>query len=351
MNLDFLYQTFFGYTIQDLLIAIGLLVAGYVVGKIVYYLFKTVGRKLTAKTKTDLDDVLLDVIEEPIVVIIFLTGAYSAAIYLKMQDRFFSVILKMAVIILLSWTAIRLVNAIIEKILIPLTKKTKSDFDDQIIPLFSKGSKTVIVILALIMLLDVVGFDVTALVAGAGIIGLALAFAAQETVSNLFGGVSLLLDKSIRLGDKIKLESGEVGIVDEVGLRSTRIRTYSNETILVPNSIMANSKIVNFAQPNSFGRGEIKFGAVYGSDPEKVIKIITDLMKRNPNTSKHKDREPKVEMLSMGDFSLNFTAKFWCDDYTQIWPTERELTIEIYNGLNKNKIGIPFPTQTVYLKK
>ncbi|GAG07218.1 unnamed protein product, partial [marine sediment metagenome] len=134
-----------------------------------------------------------------------------------------------------------------------------------------------------------------------------------------------------------------------VGIRSTRVRTYSNEVIIVPNSIMANSKIINYAQPTLYGRGQVKFGVVYGANPDKVQKTILDIVKKHPKISTKK--EPVVEFLSMGDFSLNFTAKFWCEDYTAVWRTERELTTAIYNGLNKAKIGIPFPTQTVYLKK
>lgn len=349
MAIEFLSQTFFGHTLQDLLIAVGILVGGFIVGKVVYFLFKTVGRKVTAKTKTDLDDVFIDIIEEPIVAIIFLIGAYGSAAYLKIQDGLFSVMLKIAVILVLAWTAVRLVNGIRDKVLVPLAAKTKADFDDQMIPLFSKGSKAIIVIIALIMLLDAAGFDVTALLAGVGIGGLALAFAAQETVSNLFGGVSLLLDKSVKIGDKIRLESGEVGLVDEVGLRSTRIRTFSNEVIIVPNSKMANSKIINYAQPNLYGRGEVKFGVNYGSNPDKVHKVVLETLKKNKKVSVRK--EPVVDFLSMGDFSLNFSAKFWCDNYGDVWSTERALTKEIYNALNKNKIGIPFPTHTVYLQK
>jgi len=355
MAIEILSQTFFGITFQNLLIALGIVLGSVLVGKIVYYLFKTVGRRLTAKTKTEFDDILIDIIEEPIVAIIFLVGVYIAFGYLRVEDiginGTFNAMLKVATIAVIAWSAMRFVNAFVKKILVPLTAKTKSSFDDQMVPLVSKGGKAIIVIITLIMILDVIGFDVTALLAGLGIGGLALAFAAQETVSNLFGGVSLILDKSIKIGDKIRLESGEVGLVDEVGLRSTRIRTFSNEVIIVPNSKMANGKIVNYAQPNSYGRGEIKFGVVYGSDPDKVEKTVTDIMKKNIKVSKKEDKQPVVEFLSMGDYSLNFTAKFWCNDYGDVWSTERALTKEIYNGLNKNKIGIPFPTHTIYMKK
>ncbi|MFH1895274.1 MAG: mechanosensitive ion channel domain-containing protein [archaeon] len=351
MAYEFLGWTFFEISLLNILIALGIIIGAFFIGKIVYYLFKTVGRKITAKTKTDLDDVFIDIIEEPVVAIIILVGVFIAFQFLKIGDGIINALLKVAVIVVLAWTALRFVNAVRDKLLVPLAQKTKSSFDDQMIPLISKASKAIIAIIATIMVLDSVGFDVTALLAGLGIGGLALAFAAQETVSNVFGGISLILDKSIKIGDKIKLESGEVGIVNEIDIRSTRIRTYSNEIIIIPNSKMANSKIINYAQPNSFGRGEIKFSVVYGSDIDKVQKVVLDAMKKNEKVSKHKDREPAVDFLLMADFSLNFSAKFWCDDYTEVWPTERQLTKEIYNALNKNKIGIPFPTHTVYLQK
>ncbi len=355
MALEILSQTFFGITLQNILISLGIAVGAYIIGKIVYYLFKTVGRKLTAKTKTDLDDVLIDIIEEPIVAIIVLVGVFIAFTFLGIQDKgingLFNSVFKIAVIIVLAWTAFRFINALSDKILIPLSKKTKASFDDHLVPLISKGAKAIVAVIAVIMIMDSIGFDVTALIAGLGIGGLAIAFAAQETISNLFGGISLMLDKSIKIGDKIRIDSGEVGVVNEIGLRSTRIRTFSNEVIIVPNSKMANSKIINYAQPNNYGRGQIKFGVTYGTEPAKVQKIVLDILKNNLKVSKKEDRKPVVEFLSMGDFSLNFTAKFWCDDYTNVWSAERELTTAIYNGLNKNKIGIPFPTQTVYLQK
>jgi MscS family membrane protein len=353
MALEILSQTFFGITLSNIITALGIIVGSIIFGKIVYFFFKTVGRKITAKTRTDLDDVLIDIIEEPVVAVVFLIGVYIAFNFLQVRDagikEIFNSTFKTAIIIVLAWTATRFVNAFREKILIPLSRKTKSSFDDQLVPLFSKGAKLIIAAIALIMVLDSIGFDVTALVAGIGIGGLALAFAAQETISNLFGGVSLILDKSVKIGDKIKLESGEVGVVQEVGLRSTRIKTYSNEVIIVPNSKMANSKIINYAQPNLYGRGEVKFGVSYGSDVNKVEKVVLEIMKKHPKVSVKK--EPKVEFLEMADFSLNFTAKFWCEKYTDVWSTERELTKEIYNGLRKNKIEIPFPTHTVYVKK
>ncbi len=349
MALEFLDWTFFGFTLYKILIALGIIIASYIIGKILYYLFKTVGRRLTAKTKTDLDDVLIDIIEEPIVAIVFLAGVYFALAYLGIKNGILEGILKAATIAIIAWAGIRFVDTFVKKILIPLTAKTKSSFDDQMVPLFSKGAKAVIIILSLVMVLDSVGFDVTALLAGIGIGGIAIAFAAQETISNVFGGISLILDKTFKVGDKIRLDSGEVGLVDEVGLRSTRVRTFANEVIIIPNSTMANSKIINYAQPNALGRGEVKFGVVYGSNPEKVQKIVLEIIKKHSKVSKEK--EPTVEFLSMGDFSLNFSAKFWLDDYAEIWGTEREMTSLIYNGLNKNKIGIPFPTHTIYMKK
>ncbi len=354
MLLDILSQTYYGIPLEKIIISLGIIVGSFILGKIVYKLFKSIGRKLTSKTSSDLDDVLIDIIEEPIVAGIFLAGAYYSFNFLGVQNTgingFFFVAFKIAVILVLAWTGIRVIDAIAKKILVPLSQKTSSSFDDHLIPLFSKGFKAIIGVTALIMALDSVGFDITAILAGLGIGGLAIAFAAQETIANFFGGISLILDKSFSVGDKIRLDSGELGVVVEVGLRSTRIRTYSNEVIIIPNSIMAKSKIINYAQPDSYGRGSINFGVAYGSDAGKVQKLIKEVIDKNPKVSKSKDKETVVEFMSMGDFSLNFTAKFWCDEYNDVYPTERELTKEIYDALNKNKIEIPFPTHTVYMK-
>ena len=252
-------------------------------------------------------------------------------------------------ILAVSFFLIKLADALIELFLVPITAKTKSTLDDQLLPLLSKGIKLILGIIALIIVLSNFGINVTALIAGLGIGGIAIAFAAQKTIENIFGGVSLLMDKSFRVGDKIKLESGLFGTVKDLGIRSTKIQTPDNEIIVIPNSILANSILQNAALPISRTRVNVDFGVVYGSNVEQVKKIAVQAIKGMKDVLP--EPAPNVDFVALGDFSLNFTLRFWVKRWQDVWPNKLEARKRVYEALNKAKINFAFPTQTVHLEK
>ena len=186
------------------------------------------------------------------------------------------------------------------------------------------------------------------LVASLGIAGIAVAFALQNTLGNIFGGISLILDKSVKVDDVIKLDQDTYGTVIDVGLRSTKILTWDGELVTIPNGKLADSRILNFYQPNPSVRVVIEFGVEYGSDTSKVNKVILDAISKIPVVLK--DPAPKVMMMEMGDSALKFKALFWVENFDIKFDTKSLATEEIYNALRKAGIGIPFPTRTIYLK-
>ena len=179
--------------------------------------------------------------------------------------------------------------------------------------------------------------------------GIAISFAVKDSLSNIFGGISIILDQSFRVGDKIKIDSGEVGVVEDIGLRSTKIKNYDNQIIILPNGYMANAKVINYAQPNNLVKFRVNFGVDYGSNPEKVKKVIIETLIKIKNVLK--DPAPGVVFKEMGDSALIFQAMAWVDDYNDAFMTKEESTNKIYLALNKAKIGIPFPQMDVHLKK
>ena len=181
------------------------------------------------------------------------------------------------------------------------------------------------------------------------LIAFAIAFAMQESLSNIFGGISIILDKSIRIGDLITLDDKTTGKILKIGLRSTRIKTFDNEAIIIPNSKLANGNIHNIAQPEPKLRVVIPFGVAYGSDINKVKRLVLLEIKK----VKHfvDDPEPSVKFLEMADSSLNFKAFFFVDSFENRFGAIDEANTRIYNALNKAKIEIPFPQVDVHLKK
>lgn len=186
------------------------------------------------------------------------------------------------------------------------------------------------------------------MLASLGIAGIAVAFALQSTLGNIFGGISIILDKSVKVGDKIKLDDNTMGTVLRIGLRSTKILTFDNELMTIPSGKLADSKILNFLQPNPVVRAAIDFGVEYGSDTAEVRKIVLDVIRKTPHVLK--EPEPKVLMIEMADFALKFRVLFWVGEFDKKFDTKALATEEIYNALVKNKVGIPFPTRTVYLR-
>jgi len=207
----------------------------------------------------------------------------------------------------------------------------------------------VLIALTLLYILEVWGIAIGPLLAGLGVAGIAVALALQPALANIFSGASVILDKSIKVGDLIYLDSETKGRVLKVGLRSTKILTFDNELIIVPNSKIADSKIQNIGEPEPKTRVVIPFGVAYGSDVGKVKKVVMTEIKKVKNFID--EPEPVVRFREMADSSLNFKAYFYVNSFINRFAAIDEANTRIYNALNKNKINIPFPQMDVHLKK
>ena len=193
------------------------------------------------------------------------------------------------------------------------------------------------------------GIQIGPLLAGLGIAGLAVALALQPTLSNIFSGVSMILDKTLKVGDLVYLDQNVKGKVERIGLRSTRIRTFDNELVIIPNTKLADSQIQNIALPEPKSRATVMFGVAYGSNIDNVKKIIIKELKTIKGVSK--DPGPIVRFSEMADSSLNFKAYFYVDHFEDRASGVDEANTKIYNALNKAGIEIPFPQRDVHMKK
>ena len=246
-------KTYFGNTVQEWLVALGIIFGSYILGKIVYWIFSGFARKLTARTKTNIDDIIIDLIEEPIVASIFASGIWFGLNMLVLPEALDKVISRsysVLIWLLIGWLLVRLFNAFYRNVMIPWAEKTDNDLDDQIMPILGRAVRSIIWIMAIIIGLDSAGYNIGALIAGLGIGGLALAMAAKDTVSNIFGGFTIFTDKPFKLGDRIVI-NGVDGTVSEIGLRSTRITTLAGRMVTMPNSSFADSPVENISvEPN-----------------------------------------------------------------------------------------------------
>ena len=256
----------------------------------------------------------------------------------------------MLIIFNIAWFLIRIVDGVIHHFIRPLAEKTESKFDDQIIPVLSKISKFAIALIALILVLDNFGFDVITLLAGLGIVGVAVAFAAQETISDVFGGLSIFTSRPFVVGDTVEIDNIQ-GTVENVGLRYTRIRDLDGRINVYPNRKVATGILKNWSSEPS-RRIKMNIGVVYGTTTEKLEKgmeLIRKIISDNSKTTK----DIRISFNEFKDFSLNILVLYFIksSDIVEIMKVQNEINIAIKKAFEKEKIEFAFPTQTVYLRK
>jgi MscS family membrane protein len=216
-----------------------------------------------------------------------------------------------------------------------------------VIPLIENVWKVVIIAACFMLILSLWKVSITPLLASAGIMGAAVAFAAKDTIANFFGGISIFVDRPYKIGDYIVLDQGERGEVVEIGIRSTRIKTRDDILISIPNSIIANTKIINESAPIPNFRVRIRIGVTYGSDVETVEKILTEIAFENGNILK--EPEPRARFREFGESSLNFELLCWIKEPAMRGRTVHELNKAIYKKFNEEGIKIPFPQRDIHI--
>ena len=328
--------------------ALVLIIATVILSKITQVVIEKVVIHITKKTKTDVDDKIIEQTKNPLFFLVLFIGFRLAleplginSIVEKVVESvaafFFIYILGSVITISIdSWGHV-------------LAKKTRTPVDETLIPLLQKTVKVLFFIIAVLWVLHIGEIDITPYLAGLGLGGLVLGLALQDSLKNIFGGISIILDRNFNIGDKVKLESGELGEILDIGLRSTKLQTYDQEVIFIPNGQLANMRIQNYVRPTRKVRVVVNFGVEYGSDVDKVKKVVNAALKSMKDVSDI----PYMDAVftEMGEFAMLFQARFFVDDYKISYDKKIEATQKIYEALNKAKIGIPFPTRTVYMKK
>ena len=349
--MEIIHQEFYGNSILNWGIAVGILILSFVVVKMLYWIFSNVIRRLTSKTKTNLDDVLIDKLEKPLTYLVLILGYWISIHYLFFKEEV-EIVLENAAYFLLviDFTAIlsRIVDSLISEVIMPITEKSDSSFDNQLIPVIQKGVRSIIWILGIIIGLDNIGFDITAMIAGLGIGGLALALAAQDSVKNIFAGIMIFLDKPFRIKDRIQVD-GFDGIVEEVGLRSTRLRTLEGRIVTIPNSRFTDNSVTNVTSQPTL-KVKLNLGLTYDTDEnqmQKAIDILEDIVKDQEAIT----NDYAAGFNGFGDFSLNILFIYYVKPDSHWLDTQTLVNKEILRRFNKEGLEFAFPTQTIYKKE
>ena len=254
-----------------------------------------------------------------------------------------------ATVVVAAYISIKVFKRIILVYLKILSKKTDTQADDILAPFLGKVITVAIWIVAFVMFLKVFDVDITVFVAGMGIIGLVIAFAAQDTLSNFFAGIMILLDRPFKEGDIIMLD-GDGYEVRHIGLRSTRLfHSISNQLVTIPNNKISDHLFSNLSEPDFKGRKTVEVGVGYDHDPKKVGALLIEIANSHPDSFVDKDHQPHYRFTTFGDSSLNFTLTFWVKNFNDQWRVASELRERIYSRFASEGIEIPFPQRVVHL--
>ncbi len=344
------------HAVAGLLIFILVLAAG----RVLKFLLNTVGRRIIVKTENELDDKILETFIERLLPITAISATYfclrelsngltaANTTFLKFL-AYSNATLYVLMAVVLTALAVRIVDIFVRHALRAVAQKESSNFDQAFAPLVNRMVNAVVAVVAIIIVLDHFGQNVSSMLALLSVGSLAIGLAAQDTISNMISGFVIMLDRPFRIGDRVKIPTGEEGDVFEIGIRSTKILDFDNNLIIVPNSDFLKTRVVNYSYPASAVRVVVDVNVAYGSDVAKVKNILLALARTHPNVLK--TPAPEVSLMKLGDSALHFKLFCRVDSFKVQFATGEKLRIQAYDALNKAKIGMAVAQHVVHIKE
>ena len=340
----------FGVTYGQALVAIVLFVLILFIRPLFVSMLMKLALKLTAKTETKYDDRIVNNLRKPLKFLFLILGLYVFVSILYIQNHFVDLILASLAMYNLFWIVYSIVEAI-QGVVYKSMHKVSGELSDSLSKFILRIIYILIWVIGASSILSIWGVNVTALLASLGLGGLAFALAAKDTAANLFGSIAILLDKSIKIGDWVKVDGVE-GIVEDIGMRTTKIRTFYKSLVVVPNQIVANSHIENFSK-RSTRRILMRLGLTYdttNSQIEAIIKDIKSLLKSHKGIAQNETM--LVNFDNFGDSAKEIFVYTFTD--TSIWQEylniKEDIAYKIDEIVAKNGSSFAFPSQSLYIE-
>ncbi len=339
--------------IQSILLPLIILTLSFVIANILKFVLETL-RKKAETTETKLDDILLHALGRPLYILVIVAGFYYAIHYTPYLGEIINQFDEgyryrhFILTIFGTWIVASLAKRIIREYGYEFAAKTEGKMDDRIVALADMSAMYIIWLLGIIIALGAIGIEITPLITGMGIAGLAIALAAQNLLSNVFGGVTITLDQLYKVGDRIEL-TGVYGDVYEIKPRYTKIRTLDNMIITIPNSRVINEQITNYAVPDTTVRVKIPVSVAYGTDPRKVDEILLDIANKTPLVLNNP--KPSVRFKEYAVSSQNFELLVWIRHYDDRHPVLDWIFREMFVRFEKEGMEIPYNQMDVHIKK
>ncbi|MDD1699254.1 MAG: mechanosensitive ion channel family protein [Methanoregula sp.] len=332
-------------------IIIGIVIAGVARG-IVRWL-----ETYAKTTESNWDDIILTAIGTPVQVGIIAVSVYIALKYFGVvPDQYAWIIsdkvLNSLYILLGTW----IVGSLVHKVILiyghALAEKSKGDWDDRLVEFLELTARYVIWFAGIMLILINLEVNITPFLAGAGIVGLAFALAAQDLISNFFGGAIITVDKPFKVGDRIKVDQYYGDVID-IGPRSTRLKTLDYQIITIPNNKITTNYIINYAEPDQKLRITIPVSVAYGTDPKRVKDILLEIANNVIKKSDYllEEPEPKAFFIEFGESGLEFVLYVWARKYNLPDEVKDAINSQIAERFAAEGIEIPFPQMEVRIKK
>ncbi|MEZ5425165.1 MAG: mechanosensitive ion channel family protein [Pyrinomonadaceae bacterium] len=331
--------------------AILIIVAFFFLGKAVDWVITGFLSGLVKKTKSKYDDRILQLLHRPIFLTVLLFGLGIATNELDLRER----------VTIITLHALQTIGTLVWfRFSLKLTKLTLDELEGNETnfrfvtsatkPLLLNSVTLVFVALSVYVIFLIWQINITAWIASAGIIGLAVSFAAKDTLANIFGGITIFADKPFKVGDFINLDSGERGVISQIGVRSTRILTRDDVEITIPNGMLATTKIINESGgPHEKFRIRVKIGVAYGSDIDRVEEVL--LKAARDHTEVCQLPTPRVRFRDFGDSSLVYELLCWVEKPVLRGRVLHELHRQVYKAFMAEGIEIPFPQREIVIKR
>jgi len=338
----------------DIGLAVTVFLAIAILGRwIIKIIFSRILNRLTGFTKTTLDDAILNAIAPPLYWLALIYAFEFALNRLSFnfeQMRFDLEQVYFVLFLLIGFLIIwRLITNIANWYGEQLATTGEVELGEQLLPFFRRVVLIILTVIIAIILLDYFNIEISGVVATLGIGSLAIALAAQAALADTISGFVIMVDRPFRIGDRIEIQDLDTwGDVVDIGLRSTRVRTRDNRMVIVPNSVIGKSLIVNHSYPDSQYRIQIHVGIGYGTDIEEVRKVLVEAVSKVEGVLS--DRPVEALFLEFGDSALVFRVRWWIDSYVDTRRMFDSVNTAMYNALNVAGIEIPFPQRVVMHK-
>ena len=339
-------------SVEQWLLALGIFSFFFLLAIAVRLFLKRVVLLFTHHTKTELDDLLVRALSAPLILSIAALGFYLAIIRLPL-DQYASTYDKGFVIVIIALATlvvVRVGNALVTWYAAELAHRTGTNFDDKLLPVMSRVGSIIVWGIGIMLILDQTGIDISPLIASLGIGGLAIAIAVQPTLSNFMAGTYVISDAVIRKGHYIMLDTGQEGLVEDIGWRTTKIRHWQGNAIVLPNSKLAEAIVMDYEAMEIAKVFRIECGVGYASDLDKVEKVsmevAREVLQRCPEGVK--DFEPLVRFKEFGESNIIFTVVLKSIDRVSQFQLKHEFIKSLHRRFNDEGITIEYPVRRLY---